>query len=275
MAASTCDGSCAPLAQLDPAAASTPVVVLEQEQQRLAVDLGEAQVDDARHEVGVGVAPRARRCRPRRPRAADDRVDESGPPGRGPGPEPGPLGGGPLGGQREPDGAGDVLGAAAPLALLAAADQLRLERARRRGRPAHPRPSGLRTCATASVTRSAGAACERPRRARTGPATRRCAAPRPAPARAPPRRWRPAAGSCRPRCSRAPPTPRATSGCRASARAARSTTPRASTGTVTPPARATGWSTAWCSTALHTATPGRARQRAAARPGRRPRCRRW
>ncbi len=37
----------------------------------------------------------------------------------------------------------------------------------------------------------------------------------------------------------------------------------ASTGTVRPPARSTGWSTAWCSAALHTTVPGRAPEHAA------------
>ena len=131
-----------------PGGGEHPVVVLEEEQQRLAVHLGQAEVDDAGHEVVGRRRPRARRCRPRPATAGAHRIHQL---------RRASARRAPHRSARSPaarsaatanaDSTSDVLGAAAPIALLSAADELRLRSARRRAPRGRRRPSARRTCA--------------------------------------------------------------------------------------------------------------------------------
>ena len=152
--------------------------------------------------------------------------------------------------------AGDVVRAAAAVALLAAAEQQRLER----HAVAHDqRADALRAAELvgADATRGAAAAATRGDvEPRPRPARRRCAARRPG-ARSATISATAAKGWTVPTSLLASITDTTRDLRRRgrSASASRSTRPVPSTPTTRPPRCSTGWSTAWCSTAVHTATP--------------------
>ena len=151
MAASTCDGSIAPLAHDDAALAHTPASSSRYSNASFSMPSMQTcaepatlsrRVDGLVHVVELGLRSpstsgrAARRCATfssaRSVSVARSAV-----------------------GHR--DDSGDVVRAAAPLALLSAAHQQRRERRRRRGPSARRRPSGRRTCVpTATSDRRAG-----------------------------------------------------------------------------------------------------------------------
>ena len=108
-------------------------------------------------------------------------------------------------GDGEAHGPGDVLGAAAPVTLLAAAD---LAGGERRAGSHDQRADALRATDLVAADRDQVGVARRARRrrARPAPAPRRCGGRRAVPGPARPRRPRRAAGSCRSRCWRASPT---------------------------------------------------------------------